>query len=158
MSERRSRIRTRAAIALLAAGAMLVSPLVALPAAAATLPIVDDFEAPLVVGAASAGGVPLGFFVATDPNSATAFERTANPPAPVPGAGSPNHVLKGDFTVASFGVIIHGFEDPTATQWVTQDWSASEGLQFWLYGQNTGTDLFIDVIDNTAPGSTTDTA
>ena len=67
-------------------------------------------------------------------------------------------MLKGDFTVDSFGVIIHGFEDADAKQWVSQDWSAYEGLQFQLYGQNTGTNLFIDVIDNTVPGTTTDTA
>lgn len=157
MSERRSRSFPRAATTLLAAGALIVSPLVA-PGAGAALPVVDDFEAPLVTGAATASGVPLGFFTATDPNSSTTFERTTTAPAPVPGAASPNHVLKGDFTVTSFGVIIHGFEDATASEWVTQDWSASEGLQFWLYGQSTGTDLFIDVIDNTAAGSTTDTA
>ncbi|MHA6524113.1 choice-of-anchor Q domain-containing protein [Tessaracoccus sp. G1721] len=122
------------------------------------LPVVDDFEAPLVTGASTAAGVPLGFFVATDPKSATTFERTTTAPAPVPGAAEGNHVLKGDFTVDSFGVIIHGFEDETSTQWASQDWSAFEGLQFELYGQNTGTNLFIDVVDNTAPGTTTDTA
>jgi beta-glucanase (GH16 family) len=158
MTERRSRVAPRAATALLAAGALIVSPLIAPAATAATLPIVDDFEAPLVQGASTADGVPLGFFPATDPSSSTTFERTTAPPAPVPGAADPNHVLKGDFTVSSFGVIIHTFEDPTATQWITQDWSASEGMQFWLYGQNSGTDLFIDVIDNRPSGSTTDNA
>ena len=29
-----------------------------------------------------------------------------------------------------------------------QDWSAYEGLSFWLYGQGAGASLFIDVIDN----------
>ena len=139
------------------ASTLLLSLLTVPSAFAAELPVVDDFEAPLVTGASTPGGVPLGFFVATDPKSTTTFERTTSAPAPIEGATEGNHVLRGDFNVDSFGVIIHGFEDQTSTQWVSQDWSAFEGLQFELYGQNTGTNLFVDVIDNTAPGSTTDT-
>uniref|UniRef100_UPI0033406AC6 carbohydrate binding domain-containing protein n=1 Tax=Tessaracoccus lapidicaptus TaxID=1427523 RepID=UPI0033406AC6 len=140
------------------ASTLLLSLFTAPAAMAEELPVVDDFEAPLVTGASTEAGVPLGFFVATDPKSTTTFERTTTAPEPVPGSADGNHVLKGDFTVDSFGVIIHGFEDGDAKQWVSQDWSAYEGLQFQLYGQNTGTNLFIDVIDNTAPGTTTDTA
>lgn len=157
MSGPGSRSLSRAGCAALAS-ALLLSLVTAPSANAVELPVVDDFEAPLVTGAATSGGVPLGFFVATDPNSTTTFERTTSAPAPVPGAADDNHVLKGDFNVSSFGVIIHGFEDETSTQWASQDWSAFEGLQFKVYGQNTGTSLFVDVVDNTTPGSTTDTA
>lgn len=157
MTERRSRALSRAATALLALSALVATLLAAPAASAATLPLVDDFESGLASGQ-TAGGVPVGFFVATDPNSATAVSVSSNLPAPVPGSSASNSALKGDFTVTSFGVVIHAFEDPTATQWVTQDWSASAGLQFWLYGQNTGTDLFVDVIDNRTPGSTKDDA
>ncbi len=47
------------------------------------------------------------------PTRTAARSSSARPPhpAPVPGAADPNNVLKGDFTVVSFGVIIHGFED-----------------------------------------------
>jgi beta-glucanase (GH16 family) len=137
---------------------LLLGLLAAVPvgaAAAAELPVVDDFEAPLPSGS-TAEGVPLGFFAAQDPNSSVAFSRSTTPPAPVPGSQAGNAVLQMDYDVTSFGVVIHGFGDETATEWVTQDWSAFEGLQFELYGRGTGTALFVDVIDNRNPGSTTD--
>ncbi len=118
-----------------------------LPAIAAELPVVDDFEATLVSGFDS-NGIPIGFFTAQDSSSTVSFAATMAPPAPLPGALEPNTVLKADFTVASYGVVIHGFENPDVNTWVSQDWSAYEGISFWLYGSNTNTDLFIDVIDN----------
>ena len=41
---------------------------------------------------------------------------------------------------------------------MTQDWSAYEGISFWLYGNNSGTTMFVDVLDNRNPGSTSDDA
>jgi beta-glucanase (GH16 family) len=43
-------------------------------------------------------------------------------------------------------------------QWTPQDWSAYAGLSFWLYGNNSGTTMFVDVLDNRNPGSTKDDA
>ncbi|HEY1012810.1 MAG TPA: carbohydrate binding domain-containing protein, partial [Herpetosiphonaceae bacterium] len=120
------------------------------------LPQVDDFEAPLATG--QAGNIPIGFFVAQDGGSTTTFGRTATPPAPVPGAPGGNNVLQANFTVVSYGVVIHGFENAAVNEWVSQDWSPYAGFSFWLYGLNSGTDLFIDLIDNRNAGSTTDDA
>ena len=39
-----------------------------------------------------------------------------------------------------------------------QDWSHYEGFALWLYGTGSGTDLFIDLIENRNPGSTRDDA
>jgi beta-glucanase (GH16 family) len=129
------------------------------PAAdAATLPVVDDFEVALPINVTDGNGVPIGFFIAQDGNSTTTFARSDAPPAPVPGAGSPNNVLRTDFNVVSFGVVIHNFENAAVNQWVSQDWSAFFGMAFWLYGNNSGTDLFVDIIENRAPGSTRDDA
>ncbi|MBE0697598.1 MAG: hypothetical protein IH586_11815, partial [Anaerolineaceae bacterium] len=50
------------------------------------------------------------------------------------------------------------FEDAALTTWLTQDWSAYEGISFCLYGNNSGTTIFVDVLDNRNPGSTTDDA
>ncbi len=126
-------------------------------ALAATLPVVDDFEAALPTNIFD-GPVPIGFFIAQDGGSTTTFARTATPPAPVPGSAPPNNVLQMGFNVVNFGVVIHGFENPAGDQWITQDWSSYGGLAFWLYGNNSGTDLFVDVIDNRPAGSTTDNA
>ncbi|MCB9113536.1 MAG: family 16 glycosylhydrolase [Caldilinea sp.] len=112
------------------------------------LSVVDNFEAPLAYGVAP-DNIQVGFFAAQDGNSGpTTLARSTTPPAPVPGAADGNNVLQMDFATAVWAVVIHGFENADATQWVSQDWSAYEGLSFWLYGQGAGASLFIDVIDN----------
>ena len=73
-------------------------------------------------------------------------------------ARRPNHVLKMDLNVVSYAGFIHNFENAAVDTWVSQDWSAYEGISFWLYGNNSGTTLFVDVLDNRNPGSTKDDA
>ncbi|MGE5221171.1 MAG: choice-of-anchor Q domain-containing protein [Omnitrophica WOR_2 bacterium] len=127
------------------------------PAAAAVLPVIDDFESGLPAGR-DANNIPIGFSTFQDPNSSVAITTTDSPPAPVPGAANPNHVLKMDVSVVSYAGFLHNFEDPGLTTWVSQDWSAYEGISFWLFGNNSGTTLFMDVLDNRNPGSTRDDA
>jgi beta-glucanase (GH16 family) len=137
--------------------ALLASMLGIAPAQAASLPVVDDFEAPLASG--TAGSVPIGWFTAQDPNgTSVAFSRSESPPAPRPGAPTPNGVLETTMNVASYGVVIHGFENEAVNTWTPQDWSPYFGFSLWVYGQNSGTALFLDVIDNRNPGSTRDDA
>jgi beta-glucanase (GH16 family) len=126
---------------------------------AATLPIVDDFESGLPTGK-DANNVSIGFNTFQDPNPATsvAISTTTTPPAPVPGASDPNHVLKLDLSVVAWAGFTHTFENAAVNTWVPQDWSAYEGLSFWLYGNNSGTNLFVDVLDNRNPDSIKDDA
>src|SRR4051812_21258604 len=132
----------------------LIAPAVLVLAAAPL--VVDDFETPLRSGLD--GTIAIGFLTFRDPNSSVAISTSA-PPAPVPGVSDPNSVLKLDLNVASFAGVTHGFENAAANQWVSQDWSAYEGISFWLYGTNSGTDLFVDVLDNrNSPPPTTDDA
>ena len=37
---------------------------------------------------------------------------------------------------------------------MNQDWSAYGGFCFWLHGNGTGVDLFVDIIDNRNPDAT----
>lgn len=67
-----------------------------------------------------------------------------------------NKVLKVSYDIATFGGFSHVFTD--GKSWLTQDWSAYTNLDFWLYGANTGGTIQVDLFDNRAPGSTTDTA
>jgi hypothetical protein len=127
------------------------------PAVAATLPVVDDFETGLPAGV-DPNGVAVGFNTFQDPNSSVAIATTTAPLAPVPGAGNPNTVLQLNLNVVSFAGFTHSFENAAVNAWVPQDWSAYEGLAFWLYGNNSGTTLFVDVLDNRNPGSTRDDA
>ncbi len=150
-----------AAILSLLLGGVLVLPgpqaQARVAAASAALPLVDDFEAGLPAG--QDGAVPIGFNTFADPNSTAAISTTDADPAPsVPGRGAGNHVLKLDLNVIAWAGVTHAFENAGATAWVTQDWSAYEGIAFYLYGTGTGTDLFMDVLDNRNPGSTRDDA
>src|SRR5215216_3062090 len=135
---------------------LLISPL-AVPALAATFPVIDDFESGLPTGTDS-NGVGIGFITFQDSNSSVAISTTAAPPAAVPGASSPNTVLKMDLNVVSFAGFVHNFENVAVDTWVSQDWSAYEGISFWLYGNNSGTTMFVDVLDNRNPGSIKDDA
>ena len=63
-----------------------------------------------------------------------------------------------DLNVVSFAGFVHNFENAAVDTWVPQDWSAYEGISFWLYGNNSGTTMFVDVLDNRNPGSTRDDA
>jgi beta-glucanase (GH16 family) len=42
--------------------------------------------------------------------------------------------------------------------WISQDWSGYEGIRFWMHGSNSGTPVFIDLLENRNPGSTVDDA
>ena len=122
--------------------------------------IVDDFETGLPSGT-DGDGNGIGFVTFNDPNSTVGISTTDTPPAAVPGAAAGNNVLQVDTDVNnSFGFagMVHAFENATLDTWTPQDWSAFTGLSFWLYGNNTGSTLFVDVLDNRAPGTTTDTA
>jgi beta-glucanase (GH16 family) len=131
-------------------------PLFATATLAVALPLVDDFENGLPSGLD--GTIGIGFNTFQDPNSTVAIVTTNAPPAPVPGAATPNNVLQMNVNVVSFAGFAHGFENASVDQWVPQDWSAYAGISFWLYGNNSNTTLFIDILDNRNPGATTDDA
>ncbi|MCA9924043.1 MAG: hypothetical protein KC421_16815, partial [Anaerolineales bacterium] len=121
--------------------------------------IVDDFESGLPTGTDGDGNL-IGFYKFEGPDAAVSYSDTTTPPAPVPGAEANNMVLQLDTNVpgGSWGGIVHAFENETVDTWVTQDWSRFVGISFWLYGNDTGSTLFLDVLDNRAPGTTGDTA
>lgn len=122
--------------------------------------IVDDFESGLPSGT-DGDGNDIGFFTFQDPDSSVAIGTTDTPPAPVPGSAGSNSVLYVDTDVhasAGYAGVIHAFENEAVDSWTPQDWSRFVGISFWLYGNNTGSILFLDVLDNRAPGTTGDTA
>jgi beta-glucanase (GH16 family) len=122
--------------------------------------IVDDFEDGLPSGTDGDGNA-IGFTTFNDAGSSVAISTTSAPPAPVPGAAAGNSVLQVDTDVNdSFGFagVVHAFENEALDTWTPQDWSTYTGFSFWLYGNDTGKVLFVDLLDNRAPGSTGDTA
>lgn len=117
--------------------------------------VIEDFENGVAPGTPCPPNTPtpdLGFCTFNGAGSTVSLSNPATPPAPVrAGAGSPNSVLQVDVDSTSFAGFIQGFP-------ATQDWSTSEGISFWMYGAGSGSQLFIDVLDNRNPGSTTDDA
>jgi len=122
--------------------------------------IVDDFESGLPSGT-DGDGNSIGFYTFQDAGSTVAINTTDTPPAPVPGSTGVNNVLQLDTNVngsGGFAGVTHAFENVALDTWTPQDWSKYVGISFWLYGNNTGSILFLDVQDNRAPGTTGDTA
>jgi beta-glucanase (GH16 family) len=139
------------------AGMALTMAAMSLSAAQAAT-VVDDFESGLPAGS-DGNGLEIGFYSVAG-SAGISFATTAAHSDPVPGEASGNQVLEVDTDVGSggFAVVIHAFENSAVDTWVTQDWSGFEGFSFWLYGNNTGSVLFIDILDNRNPGSISDDA
>lgn len=125
--------------------------------------VIDDYELTELVSGVD-GTADIGWLIWNAPAASSAITLTQvvtnGTPEPVPGLGTPNTVLQLDTTVGSgqWAGFTHAFEDETVTQWTPQDWSTYEGVCFWLYGNNTGGTLFMDILDNRNPGATSDDA
>lgn len=122
--------------------------------------IVDDFEQDDLPEGEDPNGISVGYVTFNHPDASAAITITTDAPAPVPGAPAGNRVLAEELTIGSgqWAGYTHAFTNEAADTWVSQDWSSYEGLSLWLYGNNTGGILFIDVLDNRNPGSTSDDA
>lgn len=151
-----SRLRRGGALATAAALSLTMMSAVGAASAEPPLIIVEDFESGLPSGT-DGDGVPIGFFTFNGAGSSVAVSTVADP-APVPDDGVDGQVLQMDVDVTSYAGVINAFANDALTEWVPQDWSASKGITMWLYGQGSGTTLFVDVLENRNPGSTTDDA
>jgi beta-glucanase (GH16 family) len=120
--------------------------------------VIDDFESGVAPGTPCPPGTPpLNFCTFNGAGSSVSISNPQTPPAPeLPAVGTPNAVLQMDVDVTSFAGFIHGFE--AGGERVSQDWSTSEGFSLWFYGTGSGTTVFIDILENRNPGSTTDDA
>nr|WP_274387473.1 family 16 glycosylhydrolase [Salsipaludibacter albus] len=138
---------------------MVLALLVPVAATAQEAPVlvVDDFESGLPSGT-DGDGVLIGWNTFQDAASTVAVTTTDAPPAVRPDAPSDNDVLQLDVDVEAFAGVTHSFEDAAVTSWTPQDWSSYAGFAVWVFGQDTGTGMFIDVLDNRGEGSTTDDA
>jgi beta-glucanase (GH16 family) len=66
--------------------------------------------------------------------------------------------LNTDISANGWAGFSHALNNETVDAWVPQDWSAYEGISMWLYGNNTGGRLFVDILDNRNPNPAGDDA
>ncbi len=128
-------------------------------------PFIDDFEQQNLPSGQIDNDVGIGFVTWHDSESTvsitltnTFVDETLNLPAAVPGITGQNRVLQLDVNINQWGGFSHAFADQELRTWVSQDWRAYKGLSFWLYGNNSGTSLFVDLIENRNPESVEDDA
>lgn len=122
--------------------------------------IIEDFESGVLPMGVDPNGIPVGYSFFAGGSSTVAITITGSLPAPVPGSAPGNLALQEDLfiTSGSYSGFLHNFTNATADEWLSQDWSSYAGIGFWLYGNNTGGVIFLDVLDNRNPGSMTDDA
>lgn len=122
--------------------------------------IVEDFESGELPMGVDPYGIPVGYSFYAGGSSTVAITITDSLPAPVPGSAPGNLALQEDLfiTSGSYSGFLYSFTNDTADEWLSQDWSSYAGIGFWLYGNNTGGIIFLDILDNRNPGSTTDDA
>ena len=117
--------------------------------------LIDDFESGLPYGY-DAFNNSLGFGVWGSSGADTPVLDTTTIITPVPGFPVTNTVLSAVYNISQWGGFTHAFGDND--EWVSQDWSAYDGLRFWLYGNDTGGQIQVEIFDNQAISSTHDSA
>ena len=73
-----------------------------------------------------------------------------------PEAAAHDQVLRVDYEIGAWGGFTYAFTDGTG--WASQDWTGHNALRFWLYGNDTGQIIQIEIFDNRAPGVHADSA
>lgn len=129
---------------------------------------IDDFERASIISGQDVDGLSLGDLAVSGMVNSLGFVPVSlsdnMPPDQVPGAAANNKVLVFPVTIPltsplqTFAVYVQNFTNAAVDEWVPMDWSDEEGISLWIYGNNTGGSLFIDILDNRNPGSTTDDA
>ncbi|HBY06550.1 MAG TPA: hypothetical protein DEH22_01680, partial [Chloroflexi bacterium] len=127
----------------------------------AQLPLVDDFETGELLSG-QAGSAPVGFITWSDGSAVSIQTVTVEPgdALALPDQAATNIILQlnTDISPGGWSGFSHAFASPALDAWVPQDWSPYEGISMWLYGNNTGGALFIDILDNRSATSSMDDA
>ncbi|NHA14440.1 carbohydrate binding domain-containing protein [Thioalkalivibrio sp. XN279] len=108
--------------------------------------LIDGFETGLPSGF-DPHGIPLGFSTFNGDRSRARISTTPDHP-PVPGERPGNSVLKLELEVDTWAGVLHRFANETVDEWLGYDWSGALELSFWFHGNDSGTRLVIDVLDN----------
>ncbi len=120
--------------------------------------LVADFERGLVY-VSQADGPAIGFVPWGDSTANAIIGVTQVIPftgLALPDQSAPNQVLRVDYNIGAWGGFTYAFSD--GSSWVSQDWTGHNAFQFWLYGNNTGQIVQIELFDNRQADNNADTA
>lgn len=67
-----------------------------------------------------------------------------------------NNILRVSYNISAYGGFTHALTD--GEEWTPQDWTGYTTLDFWLYGAESGSVIQVEIFDNRAPDSRSDTA
>ncbi len=112
--------------------------------------VFDDFNSGLQSGGDHAG-VALGFFTFSDSDSSLVSISTTPAHPRLPGEEADNQVLQMELDVKAWAGVIHNFENAAVSRWTPRDWRGFNEFSFWIYGRNTNTSLFVEILDNRKP-------
>ena len=65
-------------------------------------------------------------------------------------------VLEIDYDIGAWGGFTHALTD--GDNWISEDWIAYDAVRFWLYGNNTGGFVQVEIFDNRNPNISGDSA
>ncbi len=74
----------------------------------------------------------------------------------IPGASAPNQIMRIDYNIGAWGGFTHAFSD--GISWQSMDWTGHNALQFWLYGNDSGRVVQVEIFDNRGLDSNADSA
>ncbi len=119
--------------------------------------MLSDFEQglPYVLG----GGTAIGYVPWGDTTANTVLGITQVAPATalaLPEQSEFNQVFRIAYDISAYGGFNHGFTD--GETFAPQDWTNHNAFQFWLYGNNTGQAIQVEIFDNLNPDVEGDTA
>ncbi len=112
--------------------------------------VFDDFNTGLQSGG-DRSGIPIGFFTFLDSDSSLVSISTTSDHPQLPGEEDDNEVLQMELDVKAWAGVIHNFENAAVSRWAPRDWRGFNEFSFWLYGNNTNTPLFVEILDNRKP-------
>lgn len=120
--------------------------------------LIADFEAG-VVYVSQADGPAIGFVPWGDSTANAIIGVTQVLPftdLALPEQSAPEQVMRIDYNIGAWGGFTNAFSD--GANWVSQDWTGHNAFQFWLYGNNTGQIVQIELFDNRQADNNADTA
>lgn len=106
-----------------------------------------------------ADGTAIGYVPFGDTTGNTVIGTTQINPftaAAIPEISEFNQALRIDYNIGAYGGYTHALTD--GESWISIDATNHNAMEFWLYGNDTGGIVMVELFDNRAPDSTGDTA